>query len=58
MDSQSLEFKRSLNPIAMMGESFQDYSCVQDFEADLKMLNSAGNSVSDLLSVYRKVFDL
>ena len=38
-----------------MGESLQDYSWIQDFEADfpqkvsLKMLNSAGNSsFSDL----------
>ena len=45
-----------------MGESFQDYSWIQDFEADfpykvsLKMLNSAGNdSFSDLVSVYLKV---
>ena len=42
-----------------MGESFQDYAWIQDFEADfqqkvsLKMLNSAGNiSFSDLVSVY------
>ena len=47
-----------------MGESFQDYSWIQDFEADfpekfsLKMLNSAGNnSFSNLVSVYQKVFD-
>ena len=50
--------------IIHMGESFQDYSWMQDFEADfpksvsLKMLNSAGNySFSDLVSVYLKVFD-
>ena len=48
----------------LMGESFQGYSLIQDFEADflwkvsLKMLNSAGNnSFSDLVSVYLKVFD-
>ena len=47
-----------------MGESFQDYSRNQDFEADfpqkvsLKILNSAdNNSFSDLVSVYLKVFD-
>ena len=46
-----------------MGESFQDYSWIQDFEADfqkvgLKMLNSAGNnSFSDLVSVSIKLFD-
>ena len=47
-----------------MGESFQDYSWIQDFEADfpkkvsLKMLNSADNdSFSDFVSVYLKVFD-
>ena len=47
-----------------MGESFQDYSWIQDFEADfpkkisLKILNSEGyNSFSDLVSVYLKVFD-
>ena len=42
----------SQNSIHMdhMGESFQDYSWIQDFEADfpqkvsLKMLNSAGNN--------------
>ena len=40
-----------------MGKSIQDYSWIQDFEADLKMLNSAGNnSFSDLVSVYLKVF--
>ena len=40
----------------IMGESFQDYSWIQDFEADfpqkvsLKILNSAGNnSFSDLV---------
>ena len=48
-----------------MGESFQDYSWIQDFEADfpkkvsLKMLNSAAkHSFSDLVSSYLKVFDL
>ena len=46
-----------------MGESFQDYSWVQDFEADfplkvsLKMLNNADNNFSGLVSVYLKVFD-
>ena len=47
-----------------MGENFQDYSWIQDFDADfpykvsLKMLNSAGNnSFTDLVSVYLKVFD-
>ena len=42
-----------------MGESFQDYSRIQDFVAkvSLKMLNSAGNnSFSDLVSVHLKVF--
>ena len=47
-----------------MSESFQDYSWIQDFEADflwkvsLKMLNSADNNIfSDLVSVYLKVVD-
>ena len=40
-----------------MGESFQDYSCIQDFEADfpqkvsLKILNKADSyDFSDLIS--------
>ena len=44
-----------------MGESFQDYTCIQDFEADflwkvsLKMLNSVDhNSFSDLFSAFLK----
>ena len=44
-----------------MGESFQDYSWIQDFEADfpkkvsLKMLNSAdNNSFSDLISIIKR----
>ena len=48
-----------------MGEYFQDYSSIQDFESDfpqnvsLKMLNSVGNNrFSDLVSVYLiKVLD-
>ena len=41
-----------------MGESFQDYSLIQDFEADfpqkvsLKMLNLADFNSSDLFSVH------
>ena len=54
-----------LNPANQyMGDFLQDYSWIQDFEADfpqkvgLKMLNSAdNNSFSDLVSVYLKVFD-
>ena len=42
-----------------MGESFRDYSRIQDFEADsLKMLNSAhDNNFSDLVSVYLRLID-
>ena len=47
-----------------MGESFQDYSWTQDFEADflwkvsLKMLNSGDhNSFSDLFLVFLKTID-
>ena len=47
-----------------MGESFQDYSWIQDFEADfpqkvhLKMLNLGDhNSFSDLFSVCLRTFD-
>ena len=40
-----------------MGESFQDYSWIQEFGDDF-MLNSAdNNSFSDLVSVYLEVFD-
>ena len=46
------------------GESFQDYSWIQDFEADilrkvsLKMLNYGDhNSFSDLFSVFLRIFD-
>ena len=45
-------------------ESFQDYSWIQDFDADflwkvnLKILNSAGNnSFSDFVTIYLMVFD-
>ena len=47
-----------------MGESFQDYSWIQDFEADflqkasLKMLNwGDDNSFSDLFSVFLRTID-
>ena len=47
-----------------MGERFQDYSWLQDFEADfpkkvtLKILNKAdSNSFFDLFSVYLKTID-
>ena len=47
-----------------MGESFQDYSRIQDFEVDflwkvcLKILNKADyNSYSDLFSEYLKTID-
>ena len=48
-----------------MGESFQDYSRIQDFEVDFhrksasKILKSAGNNNSffDLVSVHLKAFD-
>ena len=47
-----------------MGESFQNYSRIQDFEADfpqkvsLKMMNKADfNSFSDLLSVHLWAID-
>ena len=47
-----------------MGESFQDYSWIQDFEADfpqkigLKMLNYADfNSFSDLFSIHLWAID-
>ena len=47
-----------------MGGSFQDYSCIQDFEADflwkvsLKMLNLTDyDSISHLFSVSLKTID-
>ena len=47
-----------------MGKSFQDYSLIQDFEADfpqkvsLKMLNLGDhNSCSDLFSVCLRTFE-
>ena len=41
-----------------MGESFQDYSWIQDFGADLKMLNySDFNSFSNLFLDYLKTVD-
>ena len=56
--------EKKIYPILCMGESFQDYSWIQDFEADfplkvsLKMLSSAGNnSFYGVVSVYLKVFD-
>ena len=49
----------------IIDESFQDYSWIQDFEADflwkvsLKILNSVDNdSVSDLFSVYLKAINI
>ena len=47
-----------------MVESYQDYSRIQDFEADfpqkvsLKMLNSGDhNSFSDLFTIFRRTID-
>ena len=49
----------------IIGESFQDYSWIQDFEADflwkvsLKILNSVDyDSFSDLFSVYLKTINI
>ena len=47
-----------VNVYMIMGESFEDYSWIQEFKA--KMLNSADNTCynfSDFVSVYLKVFD-
>ena len=53
-----------IQTLITMGERVQDYSRIQDFEADfplkvsLKMLNSVDNdSFSDIVSVDLKVFD-